>query len=82
MRAKEIFGQSSITFISQKFHNERAIYLAESNDIKAVGFNAKDMNGRNGLRTHLREYLARTKAILDVMVGVEPKFLGEPIVIQ
>lgn len=29
VRAKEIFGQVSITIISQKFHNERAIYLAE-----------------------------------------------------
>lgn len=40
VRAKEIFGQTSITFISQKFHNQRAIYLAEHYDIKAVGFNA------------------------------------------
>ena len=29
VRAKEVFGQEKITIISQRFHNERAIYLAE-----------------------------------------------------
>jgi SanA protein len=29
VRAKEIFGQTSITIISQKFHNERAIYWSQ-----------------------------------------------------
>ncbi|WP_435263512.1 SanA/YdcF family protein [Tenacibaculum sp. nBUS_03] len=44
VRAKEIFGQTSVTIISQKFHNERAIFLAEKNGIKAIGFNAKGPN--------------------------------------
>ncbi len=43
VRAKEIFGQVNITVISQKFHNERAIYLAEKNGISAIGFNARDL---------------------------------------
>ena len=29
VRAKEIFGQNSYIIISQKFHNERAVYLAQ-----------------------------------------------------
>ena len=29
VRAKEVFGQNRLTIISQRFHNERAIYLAE-----------------------------------------------------
>ena len=41
VRVKEIFGQTSITIISQQFHNERAIYLANHFGIKAIGFNAK-----------------------------------------
>lgn len=32
VRAKEIFDQKSITIISQQFHNERAIYLAEKKE--------------------------------------------------
>ncbi|WP_296314178.1 SanA/YdcF family protein [Winogradskyella sp. UBA3174] len=77
VRAKEIFGQTSITVISQKFHNERAIYLASHFNINAIGFNAKDPI--RGKITHLREYLARSKASLDLVFNVSPKFLGEPI---
>ena len=82
VRAKEIFGQESITIISQQFHNERAIYLAEKNGITAIGFNAKDLTGKYGLKVRLREYLARTKAFIDVFIGTKPKFLGEKITIQ
>ncbi|GAB4166567.1 MAG: ElyC/SanA/YdcF family protein [Winogradskyella sp.] len=77
VRAKEIFGQSSITIISQKFHNQRAIYIAKQFSIDAVGFNAKDV-----YNSHFREYLARSKASLDLVFNVQPKFLGEKIIIQ
>ena len=82
VRSKEIFGQESITIISQEFHNERAIYLAEKNGIEAIGYNAKDVSGRYGLKTQLREYLARTKVFLDIVFGVGPKFLGDKIEIK
>ena len=82
IRAKEIFGQDEITIISQEFHNERAIYLAGKNDIKAVGFNAQDVSKRYGLKVQLREYLARTKVFLDILFDVEPKFLGNKIEIK
>ncbi len=77
VRAKEIFGQTSITIISQKFHNQRAIYIAKQYSIDAVGFNAKDV-----YNSHFREYLARSKASLDLVFNVQPKFLGEKIVIK
>lgn len=82
VRAKAIFGQDSITLISQEFHNERGIYLAEHYDIAAIGFNAKEPGGKYGFKTQAREYLARTKAVMDVLFGVEPKFLGDPIKIN
>lgn len=82
VRAKVIFGQESITFISQKFHNERAIFLAEKNGIKAIGFNARDVSAKAGFKTRIREYFARTKAVIDVVIGVNPKFLGEAVHIQ
>ncbi|WNH07737.1 SanA/YdcF family protein [Thalassobellus suaedae] len=77
VRAKEIFGLNSITIISQKFHNERALYLAKHFNIDAIAFNAKDIKGRFGLKTKLREYIARTKASVDILFNVEPKFLGK-----
>ncbi|MFP4845442.1 vancomycin high temperature exclusion protein [Winogradskyella sp. PE311] len=76
VRAKAIFGQTSVTFISQKFHNHRAIYIANHYKIKAIGFNAKDV-----YNSHFREYLARSKASLDLAFNVKPKFLGDPILI-
>lgn len=79
IRAKEIFGQAKFTVISQKFQNERAIYLAEMSGIEVVGFNAKDVKGSGGYKVKFREYLARTKAFLDVIFHVEPKFYGEKI---
>ena len=82
IRAKEIFGQDSITFISQKFHNERALFLAGKIGMEAYAFNARDVNKYYGFKTMLREKLARTKMMLDILMGTQPKFLGEKIVIQ
>lgn len=79
VRCKEIFGQESITVISQQFHNERAIFIADSKDITAVGFNAKDVSKRYGFKVQLREKLARVKVVLDLITGKEPKFLGDKI---
>lgn len=79
VRAKAIFGQDTMTIISQKFHNERAIYIAKNYGINAIGFDAKDVTNRYGLKTRLREYLARTKAVIDVLLNIQPKFLGKEI---
>lgn len=82
VRCKEIFGQSSITIISQQFHNERAIYIAKRKDIDAVGFNAQDVNVNYGFKTQIREKFARVKMVLDLIFGKKPKFLGEKIKIK
>lgn len=82
VRLKEIFSQNEVTIISQKFHNERAIYLAEHFNINAIGFNAKDVSGKFGLKVKLREYLARVKVFVDIVFKVSPKFLGEKIEVK
>ena len=80
VRAKAIFGQDRIVVVSQKFHNERAIFLARSNGIDAFGLNAPDVGGAAGLRSWLRERLARLKSVLDIYVfHTEPKFYGPPV---
>lgn len=81
VRAKEIFGQNKLVIISQKFHNERAVFLAKENGIEAFGYNANDVNKYAGLKTNLREYLAKAKVYWDLLFGVQPKFGGEKIVI-
>ncbi len=82
IRAKEIFGQNSFVVISQEFHNQRAVYIARKHGIEAFGFNAKDVSAYNGFKTKIREYLARDKVFIDIMLGVRPKYLGEKITIE
>lgn len=80
VRAKEIFGADSVLFISQRFQNERAIYLAEAHGMDAYGFNARDVQSNAGLKTKLREVGARVKMWLDVnILNTRPKHLGDRI---
>jgi SanA protein len=80
VRSNRVFEQSAITIVSQEFHNLRAVYIARHFGIDAVGFNARDVEGAAGLRTRLREYFARVKAIIDVHITrTQPKFLGDAI---
>jgi SanA protein len=81
VRAKAIFGQDSITIISQPFHNERALYLAAHEGMYAVACNAKDVGNRIGFKVQVREKLARVKLFLDLLFHKAPKFLGEKIII-
>lgn len=81
VRAKEIFGQNSFIVISQKFHNQRAVYLAQHYGIDAYGYNAQDVNKHAGFKTNIREKFARAKVFIDLLLGVEPKFGGEKVLI-
>ncbi|MPS63522.1 MULTISPECIES: ElyC/SanA/YdcF family protein [unclassified Chryseobacterium] len=81
VRAKDIFGQNKLVIISQKFHNERAVFLAQQNGMDAFGYNAADVNKYTGFKTNVREYFAKAKAYWDLIFGVEPKFGGEKVLI-
>jgi SanA protein len=84
VRAKEVFGQSSVTIISQKFHNERAVFLAKNKGVDAIAYNAKEDAQLNFLsvKNHIREYFARVNAVLDLLIEKKPKFLGPSIEIK
>ncbi len=81
IRLKEIFGQDSVTVISQQFHNERALFIAEREGIFAIGFNARDVPTSLGIKVQLREKLARVKVFLDYIFSKKPRFLGEKVII-
>ena len=82
VRAKAIFGLEDVTIISQKFHNERAIYLAEKKGLHAIGFNADGISLNQGLKVQIREYFARVKVFIDLALNTQPKFFGEKIEIK
>ena len=58
----------SITIISQKYHNERAIYLAEHYGLQAIAYNATMPNiAKKKIRNISREFLARVKLFIDLV---------------
>lgn len=79
VRAKEIFGQESYTIITQEFHLERAIYIARSQGINAIGYEAREVAVSRAPRVWIRERLARVKMMIDIVLWVEPKFGWEKI---
>ena len=69
INANKVYGLKDFTIISQKFHNERAIYQAEhlGLDIENLqAYNAKDPKSRRAYLTTIREYFARVKMFLDL----------------
>ncbi len=82
LRMKMIFQQSEFIVISQKFHLERAIYIARRNGMEAFGIPAEDVPSRYAPYNGYREKLARVKAVFEVLVGKGPYFEGDPIEIK
>lgn len=63
----------------KKEYNERAVFIAGKKGIQAVGFNAADVRASFGFLTHVREWGARCKVFLDLLLGKKPHFLGDPV---
>ena len=75
VRATKVYDVHSYVVISQKFHCERAIYLAEHLGLDVhdlVGFNAADATSNMAIMTYIREYFARVKVFVDIFTGKEP----------
>ncbi|MCR9420749.1 vancomycin high temperature exclusion protein [Vibrio sp. RM-69-4] len=85
VRAKRIFETDNFLIISQQFHCERALFIANYHNINAQCLAVAGPTTRSGFKVRLREVFARTKAFLDLYItNTQPKFLGpkEPIVIE
>lgn len=78
VRAEKVFSQTGgFTIISQPFHVERALYIAQENHIDAIGYGAANVSIQIAPRVYLREIAARWLAILDTWIGREPVVLGK-----
>lgn len=83
VRAEEIFDLKKYVIVSQKFHCERALYIADNFEHDTSCFLAEDVVGVFQTKVLLREKLARVKAWLDLNIFfTEPKFLGEKVKIN
>ncbi len=61
---------NSVTIITQKFHNQRAVFIARKSGLDAVGFNAEDVSFFVDPFTHIREWFAKVKAIGIYLFGI------------
>ncbi|BCL70275.1 SanA protein [Vibrio nigripulchritudo] len=83
VRAKEIFEADDFIIITQAFHCERALYIADYHDINAVCLAVPGPEGTSGWFVRLREVLARANALVDLyIIDKQPKFLGPKVPIE
>ncbi|KJY66511.1 SanA [Vibrio nigripulchritudo] len=83
VRAKEIFEADDFIIITQAFHCERALYIADYHDIDAVCLAVPGPEGTSGWFVRLREVLARANALVDLyIIDKQPKFLGPKVPIE
>ena len=81
VRAQRIFGAGKITIISQAYHVKRAVATARHLGIDAEGYCATRIpfNRPTLLRQFVRERAARVAMVFDLLIGNEPRHMGEPI---
>lgn len=81
VRMRKKFCAKSFIIISQRFHNERALYLAEhlGLDVKNLqAYNADSPDTGWAVITYAREYFARVKMFLDIWMDKQPQEMGRP----
>lgn len=76
VRCKEVFGQNTITIVTQPFHCYRAIFISKYYDMDAVAVMAQEPVLESNV--YFREYFARAKAVLDLYIlKTSPRHLGD-----
>ncbi|MDW6003801.1 SanA/YdcF family protein [Vibrio mangrovi] len=82
IRARKIFDTNHFLIITQRFHCERALFIANYHNIDAACFAVPGPTHGTDMKIRVREFFARARAMLDLFIfDAKPKFLGpkEPI---
>ncbi len=78
-RARDIFEAKKIVIVSQRYHLYRALYIAKSLGLEALGVAAEDIKYSGDLGREIREILARDKDFVKCIFKPKPNYLGESI---
>jgi len=80
-RARDVFEVKDVLIVTQEFHISRAVCMARSLGLDAVGYsvNQDRFQGRSLRAWQLREYFARVKAFYSIVVKPKPRYLGDKI---
>jgi len=75
VRTRSAFGLDNVIIVSQRFHIERALVIAQAKGIDAIWYAAKDVSVELAPRVYVREVIARAWMLLDLyLFGTEAKF--------
>jgi len=77
-RARDVFEVKDLLIVTQQFHISRAVCMARSLGLDAVGYSVnQDRFSGKGLYFWLfREYFARVKAFYSIVFKPMPRYLG------
>lgn len=78
-RAKHIFQADRVIIVTQQYHLYRALYIARSLGIEAIGVAAPGENYYGQTYREVREMAARTKDFLLTITKPEASIMGEAI---
>ncbi|GAD79150.1 SanA protein [Vibrio ezurae NBRC 102218] len=77
VRAKQIFNLYDFIIVTQTFHCDRALFIANYYNVDAVCLGVPSPIPTSWFNVRFREVFARTKAMLDLYImNTQPKFLG------
>jgi len=78
-RAKVIFKVKRMVIVTQRYHQYRALYTAKGFGIESFGFSSDQQIYSGQASRDFREFLARNKDFIQMLVKPEPTFLGPSI---
>ena len=83
-RARDVFEVRDLIVVTQEFHISRAVIMARSLGMDAVGYavNQERFAGAWLRSWHFREYFARVRAFFSIVFKPKPRFLGDKIPIS
>jgi SanA protein len=81
LRARDVYGQKRIVIVSQRFHLDRALFLAREAGIEAWGLEARDVDTPYSVFTELRRFPSALRAYYDIWTGAKARERGKKIFI-
>ena len=80
-RARDVFEVRDVIIVTQEFHISRAVIMARSLGMDAVGYAVcQERFANNWQRSwRFREYFARVRAFFSILFKPKPRFLGDTI---
>lgn len=81
-RLKKIFKVNKVVIVTQKYHLYRALYIANSLNLKIYGVSATKREYVNQSKRDIREVAARIKDFFKCIIKPEPTYMGEIIPIN